>query len=380
MGFELAFFSQKDISEQLHHAGLSSILFTNPQVSEGSFITRGQQFVEKLADQEWLRGWIKTLLIDAVPSQIEMIDAAVAQFGPALIVTDPMIYASAIVAEQHAIPWVGVSSSLNPITPSHWQCELSQTLALFETERVLLCERFSIKPRFKVSDLISPWLNIVFSTEAYMPRKVCGNDFSYYVGDCLPLDRRGDETHFPFESLKEDTQKIYMSMGSQIYYYPQLFLAIAEAFSDSNIQLIFSINELYNTPFRQELPKNVIAVPYAPQLQILKKVNLMITHGGANSVMESLCHGIPLAIFPICNDQFFQAKFVVRAGVGIALNPNQIHPKTYREQLLPLLDVQSPVRQRAREMSASFQQYGGSKEAGRLIEQLYKTRKPMKPV
>lgn len=380
-GFELAFFTQEDTSEQLLKAGVHARIFADPSKEhiDKEFITRGKLFVEQLADKIWMHDWIKTLLIDSVPSQVERIHTAVKAFQPALIISDPMIYATPIVAHLTNIPWVGVSSSLNPVTPSSWRCELTKTLKALKNQSKSLFKSYGLTCDFKVSDAISPWLNIVFSTEAYTPRALSNNNFSFYVGHCFPLHNRGDETNFPFDKLRPDCKKVYMSMGSQIYYHPQLFNAIAAALYDDNIQLIFSINELMKTNFATELPDNVIAVDYAPQLQLLEHMDLTISHGGANSVMESLTHGVPVAIFPICNDQFFQAKFVMRAATGVALDPKRPSPKAYRKKLLPLLDPESPEKSNAKIIGHSFTQYGGAREAASLIEQLHKTKKPMLP-
>lgn len=381
IGFELAFFSMQDISAHLKKAELCSSVYSAPSSDniDKNFITHGRDFVEKLADKNWMRQWIKTLLIDAVPAQMRHIYQIVDDFKPSLIVTDPMIYASALVADSLGIPWAGLSSSLNPITPNQWRCELTDTLDAFSRQRLKLFMHANLAPKFKVSDLISPWLNIVFSTETYMPREICENDFSFYVGDSFPISARGDEWEFPFEKLEPHTKKIYMSMGSQIYYHPELFSAVARALPEKNFQLIFSIGELMSTPFVNELPSNVIPVHYAPQLQLLKHMDLLITHGGANSVLEGLVHGLPVAILPICNDQFLQARFISRAGVGIVLDPEVPSPEQYRKQLLPMIDQQAPQKKAAMKIKESFASKGGSKEAAKLIERLYTTQTPLMP-
>lgn len=380
-GFELAFFAQQDITPQLLQAGIQAKMYCPPPTTGNNahFVTRGQAFVEQLADKAWLRNWIKTLLIDAVPAQVQLLKAAVESWQPALMVTDPMIYAAPIVASEAGIPWAGISSSLNPVTPTHWQCELTHTLDQLHAHRQTLLATAQWQPQFRVSDVISPWLNVVYTVEEYMPRNVCNNTFSFYVGNSFPPNSRGDEADFPFHQLQPGKKKVYMSMGSQIYYHPHLFSAVAQALPDEDIQLIFAINELYHSPLRHQLPANVIAVPYAPQLQVLPHVQLVISHGGANSVMESLAHGIPVALLPICNDQFLQAQFVTRAGAGIVLDPHAPNPATYRQQLLPLLHPQSPVAQQATTTGNAFRSKTGAQEAAALVQQLYHTRQPVMP-
>lgn len=382
-GYELAFFAAADISTQLRAAGLHQQVFYNtaPEPVAADFVTRGKAFVEKLADKAWLRKWIKTLLIEAVPQQVQLLREVVTAFEPELIVTDPMVYAAVIVANENNIPWAGVSSSLNPITPGDWRCELTETLDELEQQRRALLTTAGWQPRFKVSDVLSPWLNIVFSVEAYMPREHCGNNYSFYVGHSFPAGKRGDEANFPFERLVPGRKKVYMSMGSQIYYHPQLFATVAAALGEEDIQLVFSINELYDdAAFRQTLPGNVIAVRYAPQLQVLQQMQLVITHGGANSVLESLATGVPVALLPVCNDQFLQARFVTNAGVGVVLDVANPSVAVYRSQLLPLLHADAREQSRAATIAAAFKKKGGAAEAAALITALYNTRKPVMPL
>lgn len=380
-GFQLAFFAQQDITPQLQQAGINSKMYCPPAAANSNtdFVTRGKAFVEQLADKAWLRNWIKTLLIDAVPQQVQLLQQAVEDWQPALIVTDPMIYAAPIVANKAGIPWAGISSSLNPVTPAHWQCELTHTLDQLHPQRQAMLTTPQWQPQFRVSDVISPWLNIVYTVEEYISRTMADNTFSFYVGHSFPPHSRGDEAGFPFHLLQPGKKKVYMSMGSQIYYHPHLFTAVAQALPDEDIQLIFAISELYNSPFLQQLPANVIAVPYAPQLQVLPHVQLVISHGGANSVMESMANGIPVALLPICNDQFLQAQLVTQAGTGIVLDPNNPSPETYRRQLLPLLQPQSPVAQQAGKTGNAFRQKTGPQEAAELIQQLFHTRQPVMP-
>lgn len=379
-GYELAFFAQANISAQLQAAGLhQQVFYSKAAAPAADFVTRGKVFVEKLADKAWLRKWIKTLLIDAVPAQVKELRTVVNSFQPDIIVTDPMVYAAVIVANEAGMPWAGVSSSLNPVTPDNWTCELTETLDELELHRKELLATAAWQPQFKVSDVISPWLNIVFSVEEYIPRRLSGNDFSFYVGHSFPAGKRGDETTFPFERLLPGVKKVYMSMGSQIYYHPQLFATVAEALYDEDIQLIFSVNELFDTNFIHTLPANVIAVPYVPQLEVLQRVQLVITHGGANSVMESLASGVPVALLPVCNDQFLQAKFITAAGAGVVLDPQRPSAAIYRQQLLPLLKTGAKEQVRVAEIAAAFERKGGAAEAAALIETLYRTGKSVMP-
>jgi UDP:flavonoid glycosyltransferase YjiC (YdhE family) len=64
------------------------------------------------------------------------------------------------------------------------------------------------------------------------------------------------------------------------------------------------------------LPGNPIVVRFAPQLELLARARLAITHCGANTVLESLLNGVPVVGVPIANDQPAEAARVKQAGAG----------------------------------------------------------------
>jgi UDP:flavonoid glycosyltransferase YjiC (YdhE family) len=81
-----------------------------------------------------------------------------------------------------------------------------------------------------------------------------------------------------------------------------------------------------------------------PQLEVLAHADVMITHGGANSVIEALAHGVPLLVSPICNDQFHQAELVQRAGFGRVLDLHTATPAQCRDALQELLRPEMRAR------------------------------------
>src|SRR5690606_37197930 len=81
--------------------------------------------------------------------------------------------------------------------------------------------------------------------------------------------------------------------------------------------------------------------PWLPQLEVLAHSEVMITHGGANSVMEALAHDVPVLVSPICNDQFHQAELIRRAGLGLVLD---LHTATVAETRATLQELLRPER------------------------------------
>ncbi len=383
MNFGIAFFSQADISDQLEKAKIDCECYTSNEhfVIPAEFMAHGASFAERIKDKEWLQQWIKILLIDSVPSQVNALGEVVEAYKPDVILSDPMVYATSIVAESKKIPWAGISNSLNPVTPKDWGSDLIETLDKYQSERLALFSSLQRDVKFCVCDLISPWLNIVFTSELYAPRNLSKNDFSFYVGSPFPLDgKRGDETAFPFEKLDKHKKKVYMSLGSMVYYHPILFKTVYKALEGFNVQLILSVGDLYFENFANNFSKDTIVLPYVPQLQLLEHIDLMVSHGGANSVLECLSKGIPLALLPICNDQFFQAKFLNRAETGIVLDANNPDVKVYREGLTRLLKDNNIYRKNAQLIKESLNNSGGVHKVAALACELLKTGQPLKPI
>lgn len=365
-GHRVAFYAAHDVSAHLRRAGFEHFFAGEAEPSPPPDANRGRVFADHVRDRDWLRGWIKRLLVDNVPPQVEVLRRVVREFRPHVLAIDPMVYQGAIAAELEGVPWAGLSSSLNPVVPDHLESELIATNRWFHADRDALFARYRLQARFRVCDCLSRDLNVAFTTAELVgppPEDVI------LVGPSLPVGPRGDECDFPWERLNEHEPVIYMSLGSQIYFQPRMFRTVVDAVRGRPVQLVISVGDLLSTGLLGELPANVVAVPYAPQLQLLERAAVMVTHGGANSVMEALTFGVPLLITPICNDQFHNAFFVGRSGAGIRLDLDTATPFECWQTLAELLGPE-PYRESARRLRHSYAMQDGAEAAAWLVEQL----------
>jgi MGT family glycosyltransferase len=361
-GHEVAFFAACDVSTQVGRAGLKTVPGLPPAPPPAD-ANRGETFARQVRDAAWLRAWIKRLLIDAAESQIKPLAAAIAEFRPEIIVTDPMIYAAAIAAHAAGVPWVALSNSLNPVLDDSVQSDLLDTVAWLAPERTAVFARHGVKVAFRGCDMLSPTLTIAFTTSDFIGREVPGVEM---VGPSIPPSVRGDEADFPWDQLRDDRPVVYLSFGSQIYHQPEIFRRAMAATRDLGVQLVIIANRLHGA--LGELPAHVLTCHYAPQLALLRRVNVCITHGGANSVMEALHFGVPLLISPVCNDQFHQAHFVARSGAGLVLDLTIAavdELRTAIERLLVDADICAAVGR----IAASYRTDGAARAAD-LIERL----------
>jgi UDP:flavonoid glycosyltransferase YjiC (YdhE family) len=73
-------------------------------------------------------------------------------------------------------------------------------------------------------------------------------------------------------------------------------------------------------------PHKVTLVDFTPLAELLRDVDLVISHGGAGSTLGTLAAGIPMVVIPQGADQPVQAGRVEAAGAGIALRKEEADP------------------------------------------------------
>jgi zeaxanthin glucosyltransferase len=108
---------------------------------------------------------------------------------------------------------------------------------------------------------------------------------------------------FPWDQLTGEPI-VYASMGTVQNGNAQIFRTIADAVSKhKGLQLVLAIGNVLRPEQIGPVPNNAIVVNNAPQLELLKKASVCITHGGFNTVIEALTQGVPQIAIPVTNDQ-----------------------------------------------------------------------------
>lgn len=115
------------------------------------------------------------------------------------------------------------------------------------------------------------------------------------------------------------------------------------------------------------LPENVIAVQHPPQLDLLKRAKMMITHGGASSVKECLYFGVPMIVIPIAYDMHGNAARVVYHGVGLRADLRKLTVKRLQD-LVETVDKDPYIRWQSTIWSRKCQDAENAKLGACLIE------------
>lgn len=122
------------------------------------------------------------------------------------------------------------------------------------------------------------------------------------------------------ENLKDKPGKlIFLSMGSMATGDVELMKRLLKILAKSPHRFIVSKGPNHD---KYDLPDNMWGEKFVNQLQILQQVDLIITHGGNNTITETLYYGVPgILVCPIFSDQHDNAQRIVEKKLGYKINP-----------------------------------------------------------
>ncbi len=180
---------------------------------------------------------------------------------------------------------------------------------------------------------------------------------------------------FPFEKLT-GKPLIYASLGTLQNRLLPVFQTIAAACQFIDAQLVISLGGSANPEVLQGLTGNPLVVRYAPQLQLLQKAALTITHAGLNTTLECLTNGVPMVAIPIANDQPGVASRIKWSGCGEAIPVKKVDVSNLRTAITKVMTEDS-YKKNALRLQSAIQKAGGVKRAVDIIEKAITTGKPV---
>ncbi|MFM7312377.1 MAG: glycosyltransferase [Cyanobium sp.] len=225
------------------------------------------------------------------------------------------------------------------------------------------------------ADAWSPLLQICQQPAAFeYPRRRLP-DGLHFTGPLTAPDSR-PAVDFPWERLTGQPL-IYASLGTIQNRRLGLFQTIAAACQDRDAQLVIALGGGCRPEDLPPLPGVPLVVGNAPQLQLLERAALTITHAGLNTLLESLSQAVPMVAIPIANDQPGVAARVAWSGSGAVVPVHRLsEPRLSRALDRVLQDDR--YRDNARRLQMAIQQAGGVERAADLVEQAIRTGRPVR--
>ena len=303
------------------------------------------------------------VLLPLADHMVAGVAAAVEAFGPDVLVVDQQALAGAVVARRDGLVWAtSATTSAELVDPLAALPKVADAMHQLRTD---LQVRHGVAAGSAAEgDLrLSPHLVLAYTVaELTGPLEVSAP--VRFVGPVTAA--RPPAGPFPWERLREDRPAVLVSLGTlNAEVGNRFWQAAAEAFRDQPWTGVFvAPPELVPDP-----PDNVVVQGRIPQLEVLERMDAVVSHAGHNTVCETLARGLPLVVAPIRDDQPVVADQVIRAGAAVRVKFARVRAEPLRAAIDQALS-DPDLRQGAQGIAEGFAAAGGAGAAADALEAL----------
>ena len=118
-----------------------------------------------------------------------------------------------------------------------------------------------------------------------------------------------------------------------------------------------------------EREENLLVVKWAPQLALLRRAAVMVTHGGIGSMLECIRYGVPMVIVPGARDQPGNRARAVYHGIAVGAEMATLTGEILAKKVSEAMG-DAGLRERLARMRERVERENGLDEAVRLIERV----------
>jgi MGT family glycosyltransferase len=177
--------------------------------------------------------------------------------------------------------------------------------------------------------------------------------------------RQTDEKFVVPESMTgAGTPLVYFSLGSLGSADVELMRRVINCLSATPYRYIVSKGPLHS---EIELAPNMTGAEFLPQTSVLPACDMVITHGGNNTITECLHFGKPTVVLPLFWDQYDNAQRMQELGLGVRLDAYRFTDAELHSALRQLLN-DSGLHDRLAKAAATIRRRDGVRKAAELIE------------
>jgi UDP:flavonoid glycosyltransferase YjiC (YdhE family) len=337
-GHEVAFATGANFEPVIRHVGFPFFAAGHP-----SNLSPAER--DSLPEAEWIRKTVSPDPIEQVngfvlgmaPKMANDLLALTETWQPDVIVRDPIEFGGYIAAEVRGVPHASV------------------TWAVYIPGAVLARDALlTLRRRFGLSEVPDPFTAEPYLVFDFLPPSWTPPGWPQppvtHRYCAAPFDLSTDADVPDWVGSLPDRPTVYATLGTTFNQAPASFQAIIDAMCGEDVNLILTVGQSVD-PAQFSVPgDNVHLARYIPQSQLLPRCDALLFHGGYNSLLSALWHGLPVVVMPHgAGDQEPTARRCTELGIGVRVEGHPATPQAIRAGVWAVLD-QPQYRARAREM------------------------------
>lgn len=344
-----------------------------------------------------LRALLRAWLLDTLPGQMQDLTRVLARWPPDVIVSETSMWAPMLVLHETVRVPVAVFSTvaacllpgpdapppgLGMRRPRGWSTRLAAR-AVRATVHALSFDfrraTNAFRRRYGLRPLTTSFTEFSGRMPLYLVPATPEFDYErqdlppsvHYVGPCLWNARTREEPPAWLDELPRGRPWVHVTEGTMHTQEPILLRAAAKALAGLPIQVVMTTGSRRDPASLGLGPgsANVRVERWVAHQFLLPRTDVVVTTGGAGTVMTVLQAGVPLVIVPTEWDKPENAQRVVEAGAGVRIAPRRLEPERLRAAVEQVLRDPS-YRRNARRLAAAFSSYRGPARAAELLESL----------
>jgi zeaxanthin glucosyltransferase len=390
-GHKVVFIGVPDIEPVVRAAGLDFVPFCENEYPPGS-VAKSLGGVAKLHSLDVVRYTARELTPVLVKAALEHLPGKIAETGVNALILDTSYRFLELVPMHLRLPYVQIwnilhfdSSGSTPLALYSWPHETSPEALARNVEGLQIFREYreALMP-IAQSYAERNGLEIDWSDPAATVSKLAvitqtPKEFDFPIPHLPPQfhyagpfeDNEGREpVPFPWEKLT-GKPLIYASLGTLLNGLKKVYGTILEAVAEfPEMQVVLSVGKNLSPDDLGPIPSNTIVVRIAPQIELLKRATVCITHAGLNTTLEALAQGVPMVAIPIGFEQPGIAARIAYHGVGEFVEIGNLTAR-YLSELIAKVKANPDYRDKARWFQKVLRETRGLDVAADIIEGVF---------
>jgi zeaxanthin glucosyltransferase len=390
-GLEVVFIGVPDIEPTIRAADLEFVPFCENEYPPGS-VAKSWGNVANLHGLDVVRYTARELTPRLIKASLEHLPETIAETGVNALILDTAYRLLEIVPMHLRLPYVQIWNVLHfdlsgstPLALYSWPHETSPEALARNVEGLQIFREYrgALMPIAQSyadqKGLEIDWTNPAATVSKLAVITQTPKEFDFPIPNLPPHfhyagpfhdDEGREPVPFPWKKLS-NKPLIYASMGTLVNALDKVYGTILEAVSEfPEMQVVLSVGGNFNLDDLGPIPSNTIVVRVAPQIELLKRAALCITHAGLNTALEALAQGVPMVAIPIGYDQPGVAARIAYHGVGEFVEVGNLTVRRLLE-LIVKVKANPSYRDKARWFQKVLGETRGLDVAADIIERVF---------